>query len=82
MQGERFTVSAAARRELLARLLRLNHERHAAEVAAGLHEKGKSKKSKGGKAKIRHAEDDIIDLDAGDQLDLLPDNPPTQKRLM
>ena len=32
----RFTVSPAARTELLDRLLDLNHERHAEEVAAGL----------------------------------------------
>jgi hypothetical protein len=36
-QGMRFTISPAARREVLARLLRLNHARYAAEVAAGLH---------------------------------------------
>ncbi len=36
-QGMRFTISPAARREMLARLLRLNHARYAAEVAAGLH---------------------------------------------
>ena len=38
-QGIRFTVSEAARRELLDRLLALNHERYAAEVEAGLHDK-------------------------------------------
>ena len=38
-QGIRFTVSEAARRELLDRLLTLNHERYAAEVEAGLHDK-------------------------------------------
>lgn len=43
-QGMRFTVSPAAKDELLDRLLELNHERYAAEVAAGLHDK------KGGKA--------------------------------
>ena len=42
-QGERYTVSEAARREILDRLLALNHQRHAEELAAGLHEK-KSKK--------------------------------------
>jgi hypothetical protein len=47
-QGTRFTLSEAARREVLARLLRLNHERYAAEVAAGLHEK-KAKQKAGGK---------------------------------
>lgn len=44
-QGARFTLCEAARREVLDRLLALNHARFAAEVAAGLHEKkGKSKK--------------------------------------
>jgi hypothetical protein len=42
-QGVRFTVSEAARRELLSRLLALNHQRYAEEVAAGLHEKDKTK---------------------------------------
>jgi hypothetical protein len=44
-QGMRFTVSPAAKDELLDRLLELNHERYAEEVAAGLHdnEKGKAK---------------------------------------
>jgi hypothetical protein len=36
-QGLRFTVSPTARQELLDRLLELNHQRYAAEVAAGLH---------------------------------------------
>ncbi len=44
---ERFTVSPAARAELLARLLKLNHERYAEEVKQGLHEPGK--KAKGGR---------------------------------
>lgn len=43
-QGMRFTVSPEAKDELLDRLLELNHERYAAEVAAGLHEK-KTKKA-------------------------------------
>jgi hypothetical protein len=38
-QGMRFTVSPAAKEDLLDRLLALNHERYAAEVAAGLHDK-------------------------------------------
>ena len=45
-QGIRFTLSEPARREVLDRLLQLNHERYAAEVAQGLHDK-KGKKSKG-----------------------------------
>jgi hypothetical protein len=47
-QGMRFTVSPAAKDELLDRLLELNHERYAAEVAAGLHDK-KAKRSSGRK---------------------------------
>ncbi|HRY15849.1 MAG TPA: hypothetical protein P5330_08255, partial [Candidatus Competibacteraceae bacterium] len=35
-QGVRFTVSEAARRELLDRLLALNHQRHEEEVAAAI----------------------------------------------
>ncbi|MGO9814951.1 MAG: Eco57I restriction-modification methylase domain-containing protein [Isosphaeraceae bacterium] len=38
-QGMRFTISEPARREVLARLLKLNHERYAEEVAKGLHDK-------------------------------------------
>jgi len=45
-QGLRYTISEEARREVLGRLLRLNHERYAEEVAMGLHEKG-TKKGKG-----------------------------------
>src|SRR3972149_5243727 len=41
-QGLRFTISEGARDEVLARLLRLNHERYEEELRAGLHEKGKS----------------------------------------
>lgn len=38
-QGVRFTISEPARREVLQRLLRLNHERYAEEVKQGLHGK-------------------------------------------
>jgi hypothetical protein len=38
-QGLRYTISEAARLEVLARLLKLNHERYAEEVKQGLHEK-------------------------------------------
>ncbi|MCZ2344405.1 MAG: hypothetical protein LC104_21810 [Bacteroidales bacterium] len=48
-QGIRYTISEAARREVLARLLKLNHERYAEEVAAGLHEKKRLKATKGQK---------------------------------
>ena len=46
-QGLRYTISEEARREVLGRLLKLNHERYAEEVAMGLHEKG-TKKGKDG----------------------------------
>jgi len=49
-QGDRFTISETARREVLDRLLELNHQRYAEEVAQGLHDKGK-KKGKGQKGK-------------------------------
>jgi hypothetical protein len=42
-QGVRFTISETTRREVLARLLKLNHERYEEEVKAGLHEKDKKK---------------------------------------
>jgi hypothetical protein len=38
-QGLRYTVSPDVRQELLDRLLELNHQRYAEEVAAGLHQK-------------------------------------------
>lgn len=42
-QGERYTISESARLNVLDRLLALNHQRYAEEVAAGLHEKKKPK---------------------------------------
>ena len=42
-QGVRFTISEATRREVLSRLLQLNHERYEEEVRQGLHEKDKKK---------------------------------------
>ena len=42
-QGVRYTISEPARREVLARLLKLNHERYAEEVKQGLHNKKKAK---------------------------------------
>ncbi|WP_242392201.1 Eco57I restriction-modification methylase domain-containing protein [Anaeromyxobacter oryzisoli] len=38
--GTRFAISAAARGEILSRLLELNHERYSDEVKLGLHETG------------------------------------------
>ncbi|MEG3990817.1 restriction endonuclease [Microcoleus sp. S28C3] len=48
-QGLRYTISETARREVLDRLLLLNHERYDEEVAQGLHDKGKKKGKSGGK---------------------------------
>jgi hypothetical protein len=44
-QGMRFTISEAARREVLDRLLALNHQRYAEEVNAGIHDKKAAKSS-------------------------------------
>jgi hypothetical protein len=41
--GTRFTIAPHPRQEILDRLLELNHERYAHEVAAGLHAKPKSR---------------------------------------
>jgi hypothetical protein len=45
-QGLRYTLSEPARREILARLLTLNHERYAEEVKQGLHEKKKPRNTR------------------------------------
>jgi len=44
-QGVRFTIAEAARREVLARLLMLNHVRYEEEVRQGLHDGRKGGKS-------------------------------------
>ena len=51
-QGIRFTISEPARREVLQRLLKLNHERYAEEVKQGLHGKkgGAGRVTGGGKS--------------------------------
>jgi len=58
-QGIRYTICEGARREVLDRLLELNHQRYAEEVAAGLHDKKKAAKasSKGKQAKPEEAEE-------------------------
>ncbi len=56
-QGLRYTISEEARREVLGRLLTLNHERYAEEVAQGLHEKG-AKKAKGKRGGGKKSGDD------------------------
>ncbi len=53
-QGVRYTISEPARREVLQRLLKLNHERYEEEVRQGLHEKkGKAKSKATGRARSR-----------------------------
>jgi hypothetical protein len=46
-QGVRFTIGEAAGREVLARLLKLNHERYAEEVEQGLHPEGRKGRANG-----------------------------------
>ena len=53
-QGLRYTVSEPARREVLDRLLQLNHQRYAEEVAAGLHDKGKKKGKSDSSKKVKN----------------------------
>ena len=66
-QGLRFTISESARREVLARLLKLNHERYAEEVAQGLHEKkGKPKTPKAGSGRKSKASSGGTPLFGGD----------------
>ncbi len=50
-QGMRFTITEAARREVLARLLELNHKRYVEEAARGLHAKRQSKGGTTGRTK-------------------------------
>lgn len=57
-QGIRFTVSEPARREILDRLLTLNHERYKEEVAQGLHDKGAKKAKKQAKPKATRKKTD------------------------
>ena len=45
----RYTISPDARKEVLKRLLELNHDIHEQELKAGLHSKGKGKRNKSGK---------------------------------
>jgi hypothetical protein len=54
-QGVRFTISESARREVLARLLKLNHERHEEEVKAGLFEKNNDGNGRNGRKKGKKA---------------------------
>ena len=59
-QGTRFTISESARREVLARLLKLNHERYAEEVAQGLHDKKGKPKATGRKGKRTPSDEESL----------------------
>jgi hypothetical protein len=65
-QGIRYTLSESARREVLDRLLALNHQRYAEELAAGLHDK----KAKAKKAATKRATNKAKGYEP--QPDLLP----------
>ena len=54
-QGLRYTISEPIRREILDRLLQLNFDRYAEEVAQGLHDKkkGKGKRKKASNTKVK-----------------------------
>ena len=62
-QGVRFTISEAARREVLQRLLKLNHKRYAEEVKQGLHDK----KKPGAKGKSTGQGNKVKDDDATEE---------------
>ena len=62
-QGVRFTLSEPARREVLQRLLKLNHERYAEEVKQGHH--GKMRVAK--KAASNSAKEGSALFDMGDE---------------
>ncbi len=69
-QGNRFTISESARREVLARLLTLNHERYAKEVKQGLHDKKtKAKPASSGRGRISKASPSAPSLNFGDDED-------------
>src|SRR5260370_41447664 len=59
-QGLRYTISEAAQREVLDRLLLLNHQRHEEEVKAGLTEK-KGGKGKNGARKVQEGQSEQLD---------------------
>lgn len=57
-QGLRYTISETARREVLDRLLQLNHQRYKEEVALGLHDKKKKgNRKKKVKAEVKKSDD-------------------------
>ncbi len=73
-QGMRYAICEAARREVLDRLLLLNHARHEEEVAQGLHEKG-VKSVKGGKKKVEARQDGGNSRKKSDKSDVVQQGP-------
>jgi hypothetical protein len=69
-QGLRFTIDETARREVLGRLLALNHQRYAEEAAMGLQEKAGTTKARSG-AKSRSAKNTKAVAGGGGQMSLL-----------
>jgi hypothetical protein len=62
-QGLRFTISDGARREILDRLLQLNHRRYAEEVKQGLHnKKGKKKPTKPQSSPSQNTDQMVLDV--------------------
>jgi hypothetical protein len=55
-RGTRYTVGPAVQTEILHRLLELNHQRHAEEVAAGLHETKVARGKGGGRVRAKAAD--------------------------
>lgn len=56
--GSRFTISEQAERQVLTRLLKLNHERYEEEVRQGLHEKAENKRKKKRKQAAKRKKND------------------------
>jgi hypothetical protein len=65
-QGVRFTISEPARREVLARLLTLNHERYNDEVKQGLHGKREESRTRRTKRPENSAKQEADLFDAED----------------
>ncbi|MFF7100611.1 Eco57I restriction-modification methylase domain-containing protein [Streptomyces nigra] len=74
-QGTRYTIGPVVRTEIIDRLRELNHERYAAEVAAGLH-KGKSgSKGKRARSTAKKAQrEEISGVEEGDPAQAFEDD--------
>ncbi|MFJ2198472.1 Eco57I restriction-modification methylase domain-containing protein [Streptomyces violaceusniger] len=59
-QGTRYTIGLVVRTEIIDRLRELNHERYAAEVAAGLHSGKSGSRAKRGQGTSRRAQREAI----------------------